>query len=109
MQMMQALVRGSASWWAIDKIKAEHISRQACVYIRESTPGQVRHNLESQGSQYALVDHAHSMGWENLEVIDEELGISGSGTRSPGFERLSRAVRWASRSSFQYRSIPSGA
>jgi len=76
----------------MSKITAEHLSRQACVYIRQSTPDQVRHNLESQRRQYALVDHARSLGWENVEVIDEDLGISGSGTRRPGFERLLRAL-----------------
>ncbi len=76
----------------MNKITAEHLSRQACVYIRQSTPGQVRQNLESQRRQYALVDHARSLGWENVEVIDEDLGISGSGTRRPGFERLLRAL-----------------
>ena len=76
----------------MNKITAEHLSRQACVYIRQSTPDQVRHNLESQRRQYALVDHARSLGWENVEVIDEDLGMSGSGTRRPGFERLLRAL-----------------
>jgi excisionase family DNA binding protein len=76
----------------MNKITAEHLSRQACVYIRQSTPGQVRHNLESQRRQYALVEHARSLGWENVEVIDEDLGISGSGTCRPGFERLLRAL-----------------
>ena len=76
----------------MNKITAEHLSRQAYVYIRQSTPGQVRHNLESQRRQYALVDHARSLGWEKVEVIDEDLGISGSGTRRPGFERLLRAL-----------------
>ena len=76
----------------MSKITAEHLSRQACVYIRQSTPDQVRHNLESQRRQYALVDHARSLGWENVEVIDEDLGMSGSGTRRPGFERLLRAL-----------------
>ena len=76
----------------MNKITAEHLTRQACVYIRQSTPGQVRHNLESQRRQYALVEHARSLGWENVEVIDEDLGMSGSGTRRPGFERLLRAL-----------------
>ena len=76
----------------MNKITSEHLSRQACVYIRQSTPDQVRHNLESQRRQYSLVDHARSLGWEDVEVIDEDLGISGSGTRRPGFERLLRAL-----------------
>ena len=76
----------------MNKITAEHLSRQAYVYIRQSTPGQVRHNLESQRRQYALVDHARFLGWQNVEVIDEDLGISGSVTRRPGFERVLRAL-----------------
>src|SRR5487761_1316787 len=76
----------------MNKITAELLSRQACVYIRQSTAGQGRQNPESQRRQYALVDHARSLGWENVEVIDEDLGISGSGTRRPGFERLLRAL-----------------
>ena len=76
----------------MNKITADHFARRACVYIRQSTPDQVRHNLESQRRQYALVDHARTLGWEDIEVIDEDLGMSGSGTRRPGFERLLRAL-----------------
>lgn len=42
----------------MNKIRADHLSRKACVYIRQSTPGQVQHNLESQRRQYGLVDRA---------------------------------------------------
>src|SRR3989449_4229464 len=73
-------------------ITADHLVRRACVYIRQSTPGQVQHNLESQRRQYALVDRARALGWQDIDVIDDDLGISGSGTRRPGFERLLRAL-----------------
>jgi len=76
----------------MNKITADHLARRACVYVRQSTPDQVRHNLESQRRQYALVDHARTLGWQDIDVIDENLGISGSGTRRPGFERLLRAL-----------------
>ena len=76
----------------MNKITADHLARRACVYVRQSTPDQVRHNLESQRRQYALVDHARTLGWQDIDVIDEDLGISGSGTRRPGFERLLRAL-----------------
>ena len=62
------------------------------MYIRQSTPDQVQHNLESQRRQYALVDRARALGWGDIDVIDEDLGISGSGTLRPGFERLLRAL-----------------
>lgn len=76
----------------MNKITADHLARQACVYIRQSTPDQVRHNLESQRRQYALVGRARDLGWQEVNVIDEDLGLSGSGTQRPGFERLLRAL-----------------
>jgi excisionase family DNA binding protein len=72
----------------MSKITAEHLSRRACVYVRQSTPDQVQNNLESQRRQYALAERARQLGWEQVEVIDDDLGRSGSGTLRPGFERL---------------------
>jgi len=76
----------------MSKITADHLARRACVYVRQSTPGQVRHNLESQRRQYALADRARALGWRDVDVIDDDLGVSGSGTPRPGFERLLRAL-----------------
>src|SRR5437588_2112038 len=76
----------------MNKITADHLARRACVYIRQSTPGQVQHNLESQRRQYGVVDRARALGWQDVDVIDDDLGISGGGTRRPGFERLLRAL-----------------
>ena len=72
----------------MNKITAEHLSRCACVYVRQSTPDQVLNNLESQRRQYGLVERARQLGWERVEVIDDDLGRSGSGTLRPGFEKL---------------------
>jgi DNA invertase Pin-like site-specific DNA recombinase len=76
----------------MNKITADHVARRASVYIRQSTPGQVQHNRESQRRQYALVDRARALGWQDIDVIDDDLGVSGSGTRRPGFERLLHAL-----------------
>src|SRR5260370_39555299 len=76
----------------MNKITADQLARRACVYVRQSTPNQVQHNLESQRRQYALVDRARALGWQDVDVIDDDLGISGSGARRPGFERLLRAL-----------------
>src|SRR5882724_5365397 len=76
----------------MNKITADHLARRACVYIRQSTPGQVQHNLESQRRQYGLVDRARVLGWQDIDVIDDDLGISGGGTRRPGFDRLLRML-----------------
>ncbi len=72
----------------MSKITAEHLSRRACVYVRQSTADQVQNNLESQRRQYALVERARQLGWEQVDVIDDDLGRSGAGTLRPGFERL---------------------
>ena len=62
------------------KIKPTHTQRAACVYVRQSTPGQVEHNRESTARQYALADRACQLGWpkEQVMIIDEDLGLSGS-------------------------------
>jgi excisionase family DNA binding protein len=76
----------------MSKITADHLSRKACVYIRQSTPGQVQHNLESQRLQYALADRARQLGWTDVDVIDDDLGCTASGTHRPGFERMLGAI-----------------
>jgi DNA invertase Pin-like site-specific DNA recombinase len=75
-----------------NKITAEHLARRACVYIRQSTPDQVKYNLESKRRQYGLADRARALGWQDVDVIDDDLGVSGDGTPRSGFERLLRAV-----------------
>lgn len=76
-----------------DKISAKQLERAAFVYIRQSTLQQVRHNLESNRRQYELQGRARELGFRNVVVIDDDLGISGAGTRErPGFSRLLGAV-----------------
>ena len=76
----------------MNKITAEHLARDAYVYVRQSTADQLLNNPESRRRQYALVERARSLGWENVIVIDDDLGRSGSGQRRPGFERLLAAI-----------------
>ena len=76
----------------MSKISAEHLQRNACVYIRQSTPDQLVHNLESQRRQYGLADRARQLGWTTVEIIDDDLGRSGGGIARPGFERLLAAI-----------------
>ena len=70
------------------KITSDHLARQAVVYVRQSTYDQVQHNLESQRRQYALAERAKTLGWQEVTVIDDDLGRSGGGAHRPGFERL---------------------
>ena len=75
-----------------DLLPAAVLKRKAVVYVRQSTQAQVQTNLESQRRQYELVDVARRRGFRDVEVIDDDLGRSASGTVArPGFERL---VAW---------------
>jgi excisionase family DNA binding protein len=74
------------------KIAAEHLARGAFVYVRQSTTDQVRNNHESRRRQYGLADRARALGWSTVEVIDDDLGRSGSGVSRPGFEKLLAAI-----------------
>jgi DNA invertase Pin-like site-specific DNA recombinase len=73
------------------QIEASHLSRRACVYVRQSTAAQVFEHGESTERQYALVGRAMNLGWREpeIEVIDEDLGRSGASTEGrSGFARL---------------------
>ena len=75
-----------------DRLPAAVLKRKAVVYVRQSTQAQVQMNLESQRRQYDLVGEAKSLGFRDIEVIDDDLGRSASGTVArPGFEKL---VAW---------------
>jgi DNA invertase Pin-like site-specific DNA recombinase len=64
---------------AQEKIKGQHLERLAIVYLRQSSPRQVRENTRSTERQYALADEAVRLGWEpgRVVVLDGDLGISG--------------------------------
>jgi DNA invertase Pin-like site-specific DNA recombinase len=70
----------------ISKVEDQHLERQAYVYLRQSTAGQVLHNRESTERQYALKDKALDLGWapSMIRMLDRDLGISG--TRMAGRE-----------------------
>jgi DNA invertase Pin-like site-specific DNA recombinase len=77
------------------KLSASHLHRQAFVYVRQSTQAQLEGNVESTEHQYALVGRAVDLGFDRCQVvvIDEDLGISGSGlSERSGFARLTAEV-----------------
>jgi excisionase family DNA binding protein len=76
----------------MNKIMPEHLARSAFVYVRQSTAYQVVNNLESQRRQYGLVERARQLGWDDVQVVDDDLGKSGGGTTRPGFEKLLAAI-----------------
>src|ERR1700741_638144 len=72
-----------------EKIRPQHLARKAILYVRQSSPYQVIHNLESQKVQYAMRERLHQLGWREIEIVDDDLGRSAAGlvTRA-GFERM---------------------
>lgn len=76
----------------MNKITPDHLARSAYIYIRQSTADQLANNPESRRRQYALKGRAETLGWQNVIVIDDDLGRSGGGVSRKGFERLLVAV-----------------
>ncbi len=66
------------------KIQRAHLERLAIVYLRQSSPRQVRENFRSTERQYGLAEKAAQLGWEPARVltVDADLGISGRGTHA---------------------------
>jgi DNA invertase Pin-like site-specific DNA recombinase len=76
---------------AHQKVTADHLKRNAYLYVRQSTIRQVFENTESTKRQYALRQNAIALGWpaENIIVIDSDLGQSGaSAVDREGFQKL---------------------
>lgn len=72
-----------------EKLKTQHLSRKAILYVRQSSAYQVSHNLESQKLQYAMQERLMQLGWREIEVVDEDLGRSAAGlVARSGFERM---------------------
>lgn len=73
------------------KVCADHLRRDAFLYVRQSSLRQVFENTESTKRQYALRDRAVALGWpiERVHVIDSDLGISGAQSQDrDGFQHL---------------------
>src|SRR5260370_37295834 len=77
------------------RVASHHLSRDAYLYIRQSTLRQVNENGESTRRQYALRDRAIAIGWpaQRVHIIDQDLGISGAHSFArDGFQELVAAV-----------------
>ena len=73
------------------KIRADHLKRDAFLYIRQSSLRQVFENTESSKRQYGLRERAVALGWpiERIHTIDSDLGISGAHAENrDGFQQL---------------------
>src|SRR6202171_914317 len=76
------------------KITPEHLARKAIVYLRQSSEKQVRQNTESQRLQYDMAERIRSLGWQEVEVINSDLGTSAAigAVYREGFERVLSCV-----------------
>ncbi|MCP4537507.1 MAG: recombinase family protein [Chloroflexi bacterium] len=75
--------------FATHKIRSEHLTKLALIYIRQSTLAQVIKNIGSKTRQYNLVQRALDLGWtqEQIVVIDQDQGLSGvSANDREGFQ-----------------------
>src|SRR5579875_1928068 len=73
------------------KVRAPNLSRNAYLYVRQSTLKQVLNNTESTVRQYDLRQRAIALGWsaEQVIVVDIDQGRSGaSAADREGFQRL---------------------
>ena len=61
-------------------ISEQHLGKTACVYVRQSTMGQVRHHQESTERQYALRQKALELGCSEpaVQILDRDLGKTGT-------------------------------
>ena len=77
------------------KIRPEHLDRHALIYVRQSTPMQVRENTASTARQYDLARCADHFGWpkQHIQVIDQDQGHSGaSSCGRDGFQHVMAEV-----------------
>ena len=75
------------------KLTPERLARKALVYVRQSKPIQLINNQESTRLQFSLLDRARALGFQQVAVVDEDLGRTGSGlVDRPGFQRLAAEV-----------------
>ena len=76
---------------AQEKVRADHLNRNAYLYIRQSTLRQVFENKESTFRQYDLRQTAVALGWpiDRIIVIDSDLGQSAATAADrEGFQKL---------------------
>jgi DNA invertase Pin-like site-specific DNA recombinase len=72
-----------------EKVNERHLDRKAILYIRQSSQYQVEHHEEGRRLQYAMRDRLLALGWRDVDVIDEDLGLSGaSASARVGFQRM---------------------
>src|SRR5215471_13665396 len=88
-----------------DKIRPQHLERKAILYVRQSSAHQVLHNRGSSALQYAMRDRLTTLGWSEIEVIDDVAVPLQGGVQRAGFERAAREVSRFARNSRDWQQL----
>jgi DNA invertase Pin-like site-specific DNA recombinase len=73
----------------MSKLQASHLARKAMLYVRQSSPHQVRHYTEGRQLQYQMRRRLEELGFPEVEVIDEDQGQTAAGhVDRAGFDRM---------------------
>ena len=78
-----------------NKLHARQLERLALVYVRQSSPSQVRNNVESHERQLRMQEHVQQLGWPatHVRLLGGDTGISGSSQHGrKDFQMLLEAV-----------------
>jgi len=76
-----------------ERLTERHLQRRAFVYVRQSSYQQVLRNEESRRLQYAMEQRLELLGWRDIEVIDDDLGLCATSTSGrEGFQKMVAAV-----------------
>jgi DNA invertase Pin-like site-specific DNA recombinase len=76
-------------------IKPQYLERTAYVYLRQSSPGQVRNNREGRQRQQAMTERVAALGWVATKIVtlDGDSGQSGSSQHGrDDFQTLLEAI-----------------
>jgi DNA invertase Pin-like site-specific DNA recombinase len=72
-----------------ERIRSEHLKREALVYVRQSSLAQVRTHTESTRLQMGLCEKARGLGWAEPKLVCDDLGVSAGGfAERVGFQKL---------------------
>lgn len=73
------------------RITTSHLRKLAIVYVRQSSPGQVRDHIGSAAAQRELAEVPRRWGWpeDQIKIIDADQGVTaGSPSKRSGFQQM---------------------
>lgn len=77
-----------------DKITPEHRTRRVVIYVRQSSPGQVRDHPESRRVQRKLAQRARDLGWSDDAIYTFEGDLGESAGRAGARSDFQTLVEW---------------